>query len=246
MFRRKEEDAENEQLAFGSDNDNQQTAAQSAPQPAKPATEAPVNESTPKPQQAPTASAPAAASSAPAPSAPAAAAAPSAPSAPRPAAAPATSFRPTAPTPAPAPASPAARASQAPAAQSSETRTPTPAAKSGSNRILTVGANINMNGEINSCDRLIIEGIVDATLRDVHTVELAETGSLNGTAEVQDAEISGHFEGDLVVTGRLIIYSTGSVRGNITYGEIEIERGGQLSGNIAQSSNASAKNKKAA
>lgn len=104
----------------------------------------------------------------------------------------------------------------------------------GSKRILTVGNEINMKGEISTCDRLVIEGAVDATLRDVHTVELAESGSFKGKAEIEDAEISGSFDGDLIVRGRLIIYSTGKVRGNISYGEIEIERGGQLTGTISQ------------
>jgi cytoskeletal protein CcmA (bactofilin family) len=104
--------------------------------------------------------------------------------------------------------------------------------KGSAKRVLTVGPDIQMKGEIMTCDRVVIEGAVDATLREVHTVELAESGSLKGMAEVQDAEISGVFEGDLLVRGRLIIYSTGKVRGNVTYGEIEIERGGQISGNI--------------
>lgn len=105
-------------------------------------------------------------------------------------------------------------------------------AKSGSKRILTVGNDILLKGEIATCDRLVIEGMVDATLKDVHTVEISETGSFKGTAEIQDAEISGLFEGDLVVRNRLTIYATGRVRGTISYGEIEIERGGQMTGNI--------------
>ncbi len=116
-----------------------------------------------------------------------------------------------------------------------------PAPKAAAKRVLTVGPDIQMKGEITTCDRVVIEGAVDATLRDVHTVELAESGSLKGTAEVQDAEISGAFEGDLIVRGRLIIYTTGRVRGNITYGEIEIERGGQISGNIRNVADADAK-----
>lgn len=99
-------------------------------------------------------------------------------------------------------------------------------------RVLTVGSDILLKGEIATCDRLVIEGKVDATLNDVHTVEIAETGSFKGSAHIEDAEISGLFEGDLVVRGRLVIYSTGKVRGKITYGEIEIERGGELSGEI--------------
>lgn len=143
---------------------------------------------------------------------------------PAPAAAPA-SFRP-APMPAP-------RAAAMPTT-TSESRTPTVATKA-SKRVLTVGNDIHMKGEISTCDRLVIEGSVDATLKDVHTVELAQTGAFKGTAEIQDAEISGIFEGDLIVHGRLIIYSTGKVAGNIAYGEIEIERGGQISGTIKTS-----------
>lgn len=99
-------------------------------------------------------------------------------------------------------------------------------------RVLTVGNDILLKGEIATCDRLVIEGKVDATLNDVHTVEIAECGSFKGSAQIEDAEISGLFEGDLTVRGRLIIYSTGKVRGKISYGEIEIERGGELTGEI--------------
>ncbi|MGE0753858.1 MAG: polymer-forming cytoskeletal protein [Alphaproteobacteria bacterium] len=101
-----------------------------------------------------------------------------------------------------------------------------------SRRVLTVGNDILLKGEIATCDRLVIEGKVDATLNDVHTVEIAEHGSFKGSANIEDAEISGLFEGDLIVRNRLVIYSTGKVRGTITYGEIEIERGGELTGEI--------------
>ena len=95
-------------------------------------------------------------------------------------------------------------------------------------RVLTVGNDILLKGEIATCDRLVIDGAVDATLNDVHTVEISECGSFKGSAQIEDAEIRGLFEGDLTVRGRLVVYSTGKVRGKISYGEIEIERGGEL------------------
>jgi cytoskeletal protein CcmA (bactofilin family) len=109
-------------------------------------------------------------------------------------------------------------------------------------RVLTVGNDILLKGEIATCDRLVIEGKVDATLNDVHTVEIAETGSFKGSAHIEDAEISGLFEGDLIVRNRLVIYATGKVRGKITYGEIEIERGGEMTGEIKTSNPASGSN----
>ncbi len=223
MFRRKEDGSDSidtttdtdAPISFGGTSG---TPASTASTPTTPAASSPMNATTPA---TPTATAPAA-QPAPAfrPAAPAAAIAAANRTAP--AAAPLTAATPAAPqavasTPAPAPAE------RMPAA---------PLARPQSKRVLTVGPEIQMKGEVTSCDRVIIEGTVDATMRDVHTVELAESGSLKGTAEVEDAEISGSFEGDLVVRGRLTVYSSGRVRGNVTYGEIEIQRGGQISGNI--------------
>lgn len=123
----------------------------------------------------------------------------------------------------------------APTSVSSSALTPAGADKSvikPNRRILTVGHDILLKGEIATCDRLVIDGKVDASITDVHTVEISETGSFRGVAQVEDAEINGIFEGELVVKNRLVIYSTGRVRGKITYGEIEIERGGELTGEI--------------
>lgn len=106
-------------------------------------------------------------------------------------------------------------------------------------RVLTVGNDILLKGEIATCDRLVIEGKVDATLNDVHTVEIAENGSFKGSANIEDAEISGLFEGDLVVRNRLVIFATGKVRGKISYGEVEIARGGELTGEIKTANTAS-------
>lgn len=127
---------------------------------------------------------------------------------------------------------------------------PTERAVRTNQRVLTVGNDILLKGEIATCDRLVIEGKVDATLNDVHTVEIAQNGSFKGSAHIEDAEISGLFEGDLIVRNRLVIYATGKVRGKITYGEIEIERGGELTGEIKtvsqSASTSSRKSEKAA
>jgi cytoskeletal protein CcmA (bactofilin family) len=176
-----------------------------------------------------------------------AAAAPAAPAAPRPAApaapapvATAPGFR---PTPAAAPSAPSA---SSPSARPSAPMAASAGGNKAGKRILTVGNDILLKGEIATCDRLVIEGSVDARLNDVHTVEIAETGSFKGTAEIEDAEISGLFEGELIVRNRLTIYATGKVRGKIAYGEIEIERGGQMTGEITIGSPAKGEKSKAA
>src|SRR4029077_17393870 len=54
----------------------------------------------------------------------------------------------------------------------------------------------------------------------------------SGSSSTENADVHGRFDGDLVVRNRLIIRATGHVAGKISYGEVEIERGGKLSGVI--------------
>ncbi|HUC09806.1 MAG TPA: polymer-forming cytoskeletal protein [Stellaceae bacterium] len=115
-------------------------------------------------------------------------------------------------------------------------RRPTDAAgqsrPAGELRRLSVGPEITLSGEINSCDKLFIEGSVEANLTNCRDVDIAETGLFKGSASIEEAEVRGRFEGNLVVRKRLLIKSTGRVSGTIRYGQIEIECGGQISGDI--------------
>jgi len=99
-------------------------------------------------------------------------------------------------------------------------------------RRLIVGREISLSGEITSCDRLIVEGSVEANLQNCREVEIAETGHFKGSASVDEVEVRGRFEGNLTVRNRLMIYATGRVSGTVRYGQLEIECGGQISGEI--------------
>jgi cytoskeletal protein CcmA (bactofilin family) len=99
---------------------------------------------------------------------------------------------------------------------------------------LIVGHGISLSGEITACDRLVVDGSVQVTLNQTRAIEITESGRFtNGKAEVEEAEISGVYEGDLTVRNRLLIRSTGQVKGTVRYGEIEVERGGHISGSIS-------------
>jgi cytoskeletal protein CcmA (bactofilin family) len=97
---------------------------------------------------------------------------------------------------------------------------------------LIVGREIVLTGEIRACDRLVVQGRVEAALTDSRSIEIAASGVFKGKAQIDTADISGQFEGDLVVNHKLMIHSTGRVFGNIRYGEVEITRGGVISGQI--------------
>jgi cytoskeletal protein CcmA (bactofilin family) len=107
-----------------------------------------------------------------------------------------------------------------------------PAAAAEGGKRLIVGQGIKLKGEISACDRLIVEGHVEVTLNDTRTVEIKPSGRFIGSCEVEQAEISGTYEGDLTVRGRLSVHASGIVTGNIHYGEIELERGGRIAGEL--------------
>src|SRR3546814_1483888 len=67
---------------------------------------------------------------------------------------------------------------------------------------------------------------------DSQSLEISEPGLFKGNATVEDCEISGTFEGDLTVTGLLVVQPTGRVSGRIRYAEMELSRGARVSGDI--------------
>jgi len=107
-----------------------------------------------------------------------------------------------------------------------------PSKPDGEMRQLSVGRDITLSGDITSCEKLSIEGSVEANLINCRALDIAESGLFKGSTSIEEAEVRGCFEGNLTVRKRLLIKSTGRVSGTIRYGQIEIECGGQISGDI--------------
>ncbi len=96
---------------------------------------------------------------------------------------------------------------------------------------LVVGPHTHLKGEITSCDTLIVEGHVEGSAKS-RIVRVTKDGTFRGDAEVETAEITGKLEGKLTVSGHLVIHSGGRASGTIRYSAIEIETGGQISGDV--------------
>ncbi len=105
-------------------------------------------------------------------------------------------------------------------------------AYSGNDRTLTIGRGINLSGEIEACDHLVVEGTVEAALKGAKVLDVAESGTFYGTVEIEEATIAGRFEGDLTVNGRLTIRASGVITGSIAYRELEVEAGAMLDGRM--------------
>ncbi len=100
-------------------------------------------------------------------------------------------------------------------------------------RKLIVGKEIVLSGQITSCERLVVEGRVEASLSDSRSMEIADSGVFKGMAEIENADIAGTFEGTLTVREKLVIRAGGRVTGTIRYARIEIEENGQIAGDVS-------------
>jgi len=123
------------------------------------------------------------------------------------------------PAPAPAPATPQ-KVSDVPAREADDAKN------------LIVGRGIKLNGQISACDRLVVEGTVEADLNDAEAIEVTTSGLFKGTASIQEADISGRFEGSLIVKRRLILRKGGRIEGSVKYAAVVIEEGGQIRGQM--------------
>jgi len=97
---------------------------------------------------------------------------------------------------------------------------------------LMIGKAVTLSGEIGGCERLVVEGQVDVTLKDVKTLEVGAQGNFKGTAAVESAIIAGTFEGALKVSGHLDVGPNAVVKGTVSYGTIAVASGGKLLGTI--------------
>lgn len=142
--------------------------------------------------------------------------------------------RPSAPVAAARPAglTPSPTTTPAPATSSAPAAAPAPRPADTEGKKLIVGRDIMLSGKITSCDKLVVEGRVEADLSETRAIEISPDGYFKGNAEIESAEIAGRFEGTVTVRQRLFIRSTGKVTGTIRYGTVEIEAGGEISGDV--------------
>src|SRR5207248_8713468 len=99
-------------------------------------------------------------------------------------------------------------------------------------RTMIVGPGTAFSGEITSCNRLIVQGTIDAKLDNCQHVVIDESGVFRGASSTDNVDVRGSFDGVLVVRKRLLIRATGRVSGTVTYAEIEIEPGGKITGTV--------------
>jgi len=95
--------------------------------------------------------------------------------------------------------------------------------------VVYVGEGVTVIGEIHAQDVVVVDGTVDGEITCDQLI-VGENGAVNGKIAVFDADIYGKIATEVAVKQLLVLRSTGRVEGKWVYGEIEVEKGGILSG----------------
>jgi cytoskeletal protein CcmA (bactofilin family) len=99
-------------------------------------------------------------------------------------------------------------------------------------RTMVVGRGISVHGTIQDAERLEVQGTVEATMIHATELHVAPGGMFRGEVEVEDAEVAGTIDGTLTTRGSLIVRSTGRVLGTARCRRLQVEDGGQITGQI--------------
>ncbi|MEO1608401.1 MAG: polymer-forming cytoskeletal protein [Pseudomonadota bacterium] len=96
---------------------------------------------------------------------------------------------------------------------------------------MVIMGHTSISGKISNCGVLEVHGYIDGIVA-AQRVIVHQTGQLYGTIEADDAEIHGEMQGEVKIHNLITIGNNGSVSGNIQYGKLAVEAGGNLSADI--------------
>ena len=102
---------------------------------------------------------------------------------------------------------------------------------SGSSRNLVVSEDMIIKGQVRNCGQIDVFGLVEGEIY-AEMVVIHPGGRFLGMAKVHAADIRGQFEGRALIKNLMHIRETGNVIGDVRYGRLAVEPGGNLSGDL--------------
>jgi cytoskeletal protein CcmA (bactofilin family) len=96
---------------------------------------------------------------------------------------------------------------------------------------LMIGEGATITGTIKANSKVTIQGAVDGDI-ECNSITISESGNVKGKIKTDTITVEGKAEGEINAEDVLIIKSQGHVSGKVFYGEIQIEEGGKISGEI--------------
>jgi len=106
---------------------------------------------------------------------------------------------------------------------------PPAAASAGS--ACVIGAKTQVKGEITGSENIVVEGVVEGTIRITGDLRVAPGGMVKATVSAQSVLVAGELVGDCHATQRAEIQASGRLVGNIRAPRVVIVEGATFRGN---------------
>ncbi|MFA5000070.1 MAG: polymer-forming cytoskeletal protein [Patescibacteria group bacterium] len=107
-----------------------------------------------------------------------------------------------------------------------------------------IGASIKVKGNFHGQGDIVVEGSVEGSLKTGADIFVGEKAKVNASIESENSVINGEISGNIKTKNYLAIGATAKISGDIQYGEISIEKGAIIIGQLAKLSEEHKRNEK--
>lgn len=101
---------------------------------------------------------------------------------------------------------------------------------------IVIGQGVTFVGSISARGKAFINGKVTGAM-SVDDLHVGKSGVIKGKIKSREMDIHGEIHDDVSCAEHVLIHSTGLINGKLIYGELEIEKGGRVTGSMNQTNN---------
>jgi cytoskeletal protein CcmA (bactofilin family) len=99
---------------------------------------------------------------------------------------------------------------------------------------ITIGQGVTFVGSISARGKAFINGSVTGEI-SVDDLQVGEYGVIKGKTKSREMDVHGQIHDDVYCAEHVLVHSTGLINGKLIYGELEIQKGGRVTGSMDQS-----------
>ncbi|MGJ0395280.1 MAG: bactofilin family protein [Methylocystis sp.] len=94
-----------------------------------------------------------------------------------------------------------------------------------------IGAGVTLKGELSASDLVIVDGAIEGDV-SARVLQVGQGGVIRGNVSATEADVAGWISDHIEIKQLLVVRASGRVEGKITYGEIELEKGAVIAGDL--------------
>ena len=93
-----------------------------------------------------------------------------------------------------------------------------------------VDATARLTGTMITEEELLVEGVLEGSVRSTDKVTIAKSGRVKGDVTGREVEVAGAIEGNVLASASFHLLPSGRITGDVRAAHIQVDDGGVLSG----------------